>query len=233
MNYDLLLPRENEAELAKEAKSLGITPIFLYDFKNPKEIQKKREALKALGIPHYVGICVKPNSMGDIKKAAKLWLYADFLAVIDPGDFVRASVSNPRIDAVFRVPSGVGKDSVEYRRSNFNSVLANLARRNGVAYGLDFSYFLNSSGYRRAKILGREMQNVLLCRRKVPILMASLASEPYEMRLPENLSALSRVLGLTHEQSKASNSSHYESIIKRKHKRRSPEYVRPGVELVK
>lgn len=235
MKYDLLLPRENEAELATAAKKLGITPIFLYPFRDRKEIQRKRDELKKTlrDNSHFVGVYVIPKSSGDIKRLTKqFWLSADFLAVINPGELARLAVSNPRIDAVFRVPSIIGRDSTEYRRSNFNAILANIASQNKVAYGLDFSYFLENSGYSLAKLLGREMQNIRLCRRKTKILMASMAKTAMELRLPENLSAMGRVLGLNSLQSKAAVSSAIQYIIVRKEKRRSGKFVRPGVELV-
>jgi RNase P/RNase MRP subunit p30 len=234
MKYDLLLPRENEAELAREAKELGITPIFLYPFRDRKEIQRKRDELrKTLRDSHFVGVYTVPKSLGDIKRLTKqFWLSADFLAVINPGELVRLAVTNPRIDAVFRVPSIIGRDSTEYRRSNFNAILANIASQNKVAYGLDFSYFLENSGYSLAKLLGREMQNIRLCRRKTKILMASMAKTAMELRLPENLSAMGRVLGLNAPQSKAAVSSAIQDVVVRKEKRRSGKFVRPGVELV-
>jgi len=231
-HFDLLLPKDNEASLADAAEKLGIVPIFLYNFRDAREILKKREQLKALGIPYHVGIYVKPRSSGDIKKAAKLWIAADFLAVIDPGELVRAAVSNPKVDAVFRVPSSVSRDALEYRRSNWNSILSGIAQKNKVAYGIDFSYFVQSSGYKLAKIFGREMQNVLLCRRKIPVLIASLATEPLEMRMPENLSCFARVLGLNSPQSKSAVSSVLEKILEIKRKRRKGVLVRPGVELI-
>ena len=232
MAFDLLLPKENELELAAEAKKLNIIPIFLYSFKDRKEILRKKDELQKQNIRAYVGIYVHPRSAGDIKKVAKLWIAADFLAVIDPGDFVRVAVSNPKIDAVLRVPSSVARDALEYRRSNFNAILANISLKNKVAYGIDFSYFMQSSGYKLAKILGREMQNVLLCRRKIPILIASLATEPLELRLPENLSAVSRILGLNSRQARSAVSDSYRHILEIKHKRRKGVLVRPGVELI-
>ena len=234
MKYDLLLPRENETELATAAKELGITPIFLYPFKDKREIAKKREELKkTLRDSHFVGVYTVPKSSGDIKRLTKqFWLSADFLAVINPGELVRLAVSNPRIDAVFRVPSIIGRDSTEYRRSNFNAILANIASQNKVAYGIDFSYFTENSGYSLAKLLGREMQNIRLCRRKTKILIASMAKTAMELRLPENLSAMGRVLGLNSPQSKAAVSSAIQDILVRKEKRRSKAFIRPGVELV-
>ncbi|MEM2874215.1 MAG: RNase P subunit p30 family protein [Candidatus Nanoarchaeia archaeon] len=232
--FDLLMPQGNEVELAREALKLGITPIFLYPFKDRKEINKKREELKkALGdFLFYIGIYVRPKSAGDIKRVAKLWLEADFLVAIMPRELVRIAVSSPRFDAIFRVPELFGRDAPEYRHSNFNAVLANIASKNNVAYGVDFSYFLENSGYSLAKLMGREMQNIRLCRRKVPILIASMANEVWQLRLPENLSALGRVLGLNSPQAKASVSSAIRDILVRKEKRRSKAFVRPGVELV-
>jgi len=233
---DIMLPRENEAELATAAKELGITPVFLYPFRDRKEILRKKDELKkTLGpsMEFYVGVYTIPRSAGDIKRLTKqFWLTADFLAVINPGELVRLAVSNPRIDAVFRVPTIIGRDSTEYRRSNWNAILTNIAVQNKVSYGIDFSYFLENSGYSLAKLLGRDMQNVRLCRRKIKILMASMAQNAWQLRMPENLSAIGRVLGLNSQQSKASVSSAIQDIIKAKEKRRSKAFVRPGVELV-
>ena len=231
-HFDLLLPNENEAELAEAAKALNITPIFLYPFKDRNEIVKKKAQLQKQNIAVYVGAYVVPKTPGDLKRAAKLWLSADFLAVINPGELARLAVSNPRFDAVFRVPFVYGRDSFEYRHSNLNVVLANLAAKDKVAYGLDFSYFLENSGNSLAKLLGREMQNVRLCRRKTRILIASMAQNAWQLRMPENLSAVARVLGLNSPQSKAAVSSIIQDIIKLKEKRRSGKLVRPGVELV-
>ena len=231
--FDLLLPRENEAELASEASKLGITPVFLYPFKDRKELQHKKDALKkTIKDIHYVGVYVIPKHAGELKKIAKLWLEADFLAVINPGELVRLAVSNPRIDAVFRVPTIIGRDSTEYRKSNWNAILTNIAVSNRVSYGIDFSYFLENSGYSLAKILGREMQNVRLCRRKSKILIASLAQNAWQLRMPDNLSALARVLGLNAGQSRTAVSSAIKDILVSKEKRRSGKFVRPGVELV-
>jgi RNase P/RNase MRP subunit p30 len=234
MKYDLLLPRENEAELATAAKELGIIPIFLYPLRDRKELQKKKDELKkTLRDTHFVGVYTIPKLAADIKRLTKqFWLSADFIAVINPGELVRLAVSNPRIDAVFRVPSIIGRDSTEYRKSNFNAILANIASQNKVAYGIDFSYLTENSGYSLAKLLGREMQNIRLCRRKTKILIASMAKTAMELRLPENLSAMGRVLGLNAEQSKKAVSSAIQDIIVRKEKRRSGKFVRPGVELV-
>jgi len=237
MKYlDILLPRENEAELAREASKLGITPVFLYSFRDRKEIQKKRDELKKTlrdSPEFYVGVYTIPKHTVDIKKLAKqFWLEADFLAVINPGELVRLAVSNPRIDAVFRVPTIMGRDSTEYRKSNWNAILTNIAVSNKVSYGIDFSYFLENSGYSLAKILGREMQNVRLCRRKTKILIASLAQNAWQLRMPENLSAIGRLLGLNAEQSKVSVSSAIRDILVSKEKRRSKAFVRPGVELI-
>jgi RNase P/RNase MRP subunit p30 len=233
-SFDLLLPRENEAELATAAKEQGIIPIFLYPFRDKKEIQRKRDELnKTIRDSHFVGVYTIPRSAGDIKRLAKqFWLSADFLAVINPGELVRLAISNPRIDAVFRIPTIIGRDSTEYRKSNWNAILTNIAVQNKVTYGIDFSYFLENSGYSLAKILGREMQNVRLCRRKTKILIASMAQNVWQLRMPDNLSAFGRVLGLNAPQSKAAVSSAIRDILVRKEKRRSKAFVRPGVELV-
>jgi RNase P/RNase MRP subunit p30 len=228
--FDLFLPQGNEPEIAKEAARLRIKPIFLYPFGSKKEILNKKEELKELNC--YVGTYIIPNNLQSIRRLTKLWLLSDFLVVLNPGKYVRAAVNNPKIDAVFRVPTILGRDFLEYRNSNWNAILTNIAQKNKICYGIDLSQILESDGYPRAKLLGREAQNVRLCYRKIPILLATFAREPWQVKLPENLAAFGRVLGLSAPLSKAAISKSYEDILKKKEARRKPTFVQPGVELV-
>jgi len=228
---DICLPEGNEIELLRRAKELGYSNlIFLYPFKSKADLVKKKKELQDLKV--FFGIYLKPNKP-QIRISNQLYLEADLIAVSSQDEkIIRAAVSNPKIDLIFRVPSSAGRDHPAYRRSNFNEILANLAKQNKVRYAIDFSALLEHEGIARAKLLGREAQNVRLCRRKIPIIIASFAKDVWQLRNPHDLSAIAQLLGLNAPQAKAAVSSAILKIIKCKQKRRLKGFIAPGIRVV-
>ena len=55
------------------------------------------------------------------------------------------------------------KDRIKQRDSGFNHVLAKLAKKKGVAIGINLDEIVESRGKTKAEILARAMQNVKLC----------------------------------------------------------------------
>lgn len=230
---DICIPAGNETELLEKAGKLGYSSVvFLYPFKTASEIQKKKNELKNLKNV-FVGTYIRAKIASDIRKLEKLHRDSDLIAVSCQNEDLARLASECRfVDLVFEITLPTGKDGLKYRYSNLNAVIANMMKEHKQSYGLSFSHLLAFEGKQRAKVLGREMQNVYLARRKIPIITASFASKPEQMRLPENLSAVGRVLGLNYPQSKASVSFAIESILKRKEQIRDRNYVRAGVRII-
>jgi len=256
MPIDILIPQDNEKELLARAKELGYSDVvFLYPFKSRGEILETKEKLRKLFLaaenqkdfpsekkkfPNTkIGTVIIANRASDLKKLQSLYLDSDLIAVQTfEENVVRSAATNPLIDIICGITTSRGRDHLEYRRGNLNAIVANIMQANKISYGLSFAHLYAGKGtggypsYPLAKILGREMQNIRLARRKIPITIASFASDVWQMRLPENLSAIGRVLGLNFPQSKAATSGAIEAILKRKEHRRSKEFVRPGIRLV-
>jgi len=236
MSIDICIPQNNEAELIARAKEFGYDSIvFLYTNKTRGDISQRKEKLKAIskGFPSFVGTYIVANRPADIRKLQQLYLDSDIIAVSAQNeDLVRFAAESPFVDMVFAVTNASGRDHFEYRRSNFNAIIADLMKKNKQSYALSFAHLLSFEHYNRAKVIGREMQNIRFTRRKVQIAMASFANTPWQMRLPDNLSAVSRVLGLNAPQSKQAVSTAIEAILKKKAHRRSKGYIMPGVKII-
>ncbi len=237
MPIDICIPNGNESELIARAKELGYSGmVFLYQNKTRDEISQRRAALKAIskGFPSFVGTYVVARKPIDVRKLQALYIDSDLIAVsAQSEDLVRFASESPFVDIIFEINwIATGRDHFEYRRSNLNAVIADLMKKNKQSYALSFCPFLSFESYARAKVLGREMQNIRFCRRKLPVIVASFARSAEQMRLPENLSAFSRVLGLNFPQSKAAVSAAIENILKKKEHRRSKSYVMPGIRIV-
>lgn len=236
MQIDICIPQNNERELIARAVKFGYNSIvFLYPNKTRNDIIQRKAKLKSLAgnFPVFVGTYITARKPVDIRKLQSLYLDSDIIAVSAQNEnLVRFASESPFVDMVFEITNPSGREHFEYRHSNLNAVIAGLMKKNKQSYALSFAHLLNFERFNRAKLLGREMQNIRFVRRKIPVIIASFARLPEQIRLPENLSAVARVLGLNHQQSKAAVSVTIDNILKRKAHRRSKDYVMPGIRIV-
>jgi RNase P/RNase MRP subunit p30 len=118
---------------------------------------------------------------------------------------------------------------MHFRASGLNQILCRLAKKNKVLIAVPLKLINNSEN--KPMMLGRIMQNIILCRRyKVSQLIASFAEKPYEMKSPNDLMSLAITLGMDIAPAKKSLNSVYEKISENL-KKRSPDYLGEGIEL--
>ncbi len=147
--------------------------LILYDAKN-----------------NYFGIDykeIKFSNMNELKKSK--------LNIVQGNTINRDILENKNIDILVNPELGLKKDSLHFRNSGLNKILCNLARKNNIIIGFSFSNFLNSRD--RSLLLGRMMQNVRLCRKfKVKMIVASFATDEFELRSIDTLRAFSSIIGM-------------------------------------
>ena len=120
------------------------------------------------------------------------------IVIVQGGDDIlnRAVVSSRSVDILLDPHLGSRKDFMHQRNSGLNHVLCALAKENNVAIGFSFSSILHAE--KRAVLLGRIMQNILLCRKyKIPMVIGSFAKEEWDVRNEKDLQAFFQVLGMT------------------------------------
>ncbi len=101
-----------------------------------------------------------------------------------------------KVDLFFELEASQKADFLHQRRGNLNQVICQEMVEHDVAYGLSFSLVLNSQN--KDKVLGRMKQNIKLCRKyEVPLVVASFARSPFELRAPNDLLAFFKALGLS------------------------------------
>jgi len=107
----------------------------------------------------------------------------------------RAALENKRTDILLSPEYGREKDFIHFRNSGLNQVLCKLANKNKIAIGFNFSDLINAE--KKEIILGKMMQNVILCRKyKVKIVIGSFANKKNEIKNRSELMSFGKVLGM-------------------------------------
>src|SRR3989344_140343 len=126
------------------------------------------------------------------RKAAKI---DGLVAVKADKALLRNIFENKRVDIVTGLENIEDKDDLHYKKSGLDHVLCNLANKHGISVGFSFDELLNAKD--KGKIIGRMMQNAMLCKKyKVNIVVGSFARDKYDLRLRNDLEAFGRVIGI-------------------------------------
>ena len=185
------MPQNNEEQLIAMAERLGYTALcFLY---SPDEYINKPQKTKDFGekIKICFGVLADSKNIGGIK--GKLKGEKIFIAVKSSGND-RQIIEGAKPDMVFSFEESPRKDFIHHRASGLNHILCKLAKEKKVAIGFSLSLILNDKN--RHVILGRMMQNIMLCEKfKLKTMIASFAQEPYEMRSVHDIKSLFEILG--------------------------------------
>ncbi len=192
MFIDVVMPSGNEKEFVEMAQRLGISGlIFLYPKKQKLQIVND-------GFPVYQGITASGKGCMKLKRDALV-----YAAALEP-EKAQAFLEQGRADAVFLLEAEKKRDGMHYRRSGLNQVLCIHAREKEVHIGLALAPILRTKGWKRARLLGRMMQNLRFCRKfRTPIAVASLAESPWELFSPGDIRSLLLTLGASGKQANA------------------------------
>lgn len=101
----------------------------------------------------------------EIEKARKKYPGSKIGFIGQQDEINRQVLEKAKIELVLLNLSGK-KDFSKQRDSGMNIVLANIAKKNNIAVGINLEEIFSGEKKERAKILARIMQNIQLCRKK-------------------------------------------------------------------
>ncbi len=163
---------------------------------------------------------IQPKSAGEarnIQKSPSL-----VVAYAGSSDIARALFENKNINIIIGLESSPKEDPTHYRNSGLNQILCKLAAKNKIAVGFDLRQLKSQ---KKEKIMGRMMQNLRLCRKyHVPVVIASLAENVFQMNGATNMESYARMLGMTPQEIKAAFS--FASLLEEKKVKKPAKGVR-------
>ncbi len=112
-----------------------------------------------------------------------------------PDDAIARKVLEKEKINVLLVKQKNRKDKLKQRSSGLDSVMAKIAKKNGVEVGIFLDEILETSGKEKAEIIARIKQNIKLCA-KNKVKMKFLFSHEENQRNDHDLRSLGLVLGM-------------------------------------
>ncbi|MFH1649437.1 MAG: hypothetical protein ABIA93_02725 [Candidatus Woesearchaeota archaeon] len=167
MFIDICFPSGNEEEFLKTAKALGTGKLlFVY-----KEMPSHSKGIKA-ALFNTKAARQKPS------------------LVLASG--ARNVFEHPSVNLVYGQEKLGVKDTVRQPDSGMNEVLARILARKDKAYGIAISDLIENPA-----LIRRFKQNIIICQKaKTPIVLASFAKKPEQMRKASDLEALGSYIGI-------------------------------------
>lgn len=189
MSTEFVIPKNNEENFIEIAEKLGIKKIiFLYEFsENAKNnIEEKLGKIES-DVEIDFGFIVNISSMNLASKHSK------FLAARSSQND-RHLMESGKIRMIYGFGETFRKDYLHQRASGLNNILCEIAKKNNVALGFSYSSVVRNPD--ATAIIGRMVQNIMLCRKyRLETAFASFASEPLQLRAPHDVKSFFRLLG--------------------------------------
>ncbi|MFQ6095453.1 MAG: RNase P subunit p30 family protein [Candidatus Bathyarchaeia archaeon] len=124
--------------------------------------------------------------------------------------------------------------STDPRRRFFNSAEAELASKSQAALEVDMAPLIALDGFLRTRLISCLRREVAIAKKfDVPMVLSSGSSDRYLLRKPQDYASLAYLFGLDHQAAMKALSETPLRIIERNRKKLSPDYVAPGVYIVK
>ncbi|HLG24940.1 MAG TPA: RNase P subunit p30 family protein [Candidatus Nanoarchaeia archaeon] len=184
MDYDIVIPQNNEQEFIKIASRLRIKKlVFLYDFET--YLEKDFSDGK---------ISIEIGFLANIKNAETAMKKSKFVAV-KSSERDREFLEGKKTNIIYGFEEFRKKDFLHQRASGLNHITCEIAAKNGVTVGFSYGSLLIKEPREQSLTLGRMIQNMRLCKKyKTKTKIACFSSNPYHLRADYEIKSLLNVL---------------------------------------
>ena len=215
---------ERSAELGY--KAIGVS---LPQEKLQEGVREIRKICSDVGIDFISRIDLEPRDSAELLRSLRfLRRRVEVIAVKCLSKSVaRQAAKDRRVDILSFSP-------IDLRRRFFDSAEAELASRTQVSLEFDMAPLLYLHGNQRINLLWKmRIETIIAKKFDVPIVLSSGVSEAWLLRKPEDYASLGYLFGLDFENAKKAISENPKRIVERNRMKLSPNYVAPGIYVVR
>ena len=172
-SIDIVFPENNEKKLIEIAKAFGTKElVFVYHPQDYKEYKNNEK-----GITIKTAVISAPK---EVRDAMKKWQY---VVVQSNKETDRWVMEHAKPWLMYGFENDEKKDFMHHRNSGIDHILAKIMKENKIIYGFSVSQLIHADSVKRALLLGRLQQNLMLAKKySIIMILASFSSDPMDMR---------------------------------------------------
>jgi ribonuclease P/MRP protein subunit RPP1 len=224
-NLECLSPLINKASrLGYKAIAIALPANF-----EKEKIQTLQEMCKEAGIDFVSRVDLKPKAPKDLlQNLRKSRRKFEIIAVLcESKSVARQAAKDRRVD-LLNFPL------TDPRRRFFDEAEAELASSALASLEIDIKTLLMSEGAVRIRLLSKMRREVAIAKKfRVPIVISSGVSDPLLMRKPKEMAAIASLLDLDEASALEAVSKNPLAIVKRNREKLGPEFVAPGIRVLR
>ena len=147
-------------------------------------------------------------------------------------DAARKASESWTVDLIVNCELNKLRDGMYNKNSGLDHVMCAFMSERDIGYCVNVKNILDTTGMRRAILLGRINQNLMLCKKyKVRIVLSCGAKTPLDARTPQDLMNLGKILGLSVSQSRDAVSKNPMYFLSKAKDRNDPDIIMRGVRV--
>lgn len=212
------------SELGYSQVGVPLPPSFSQD-----AVERLRRLCGEFGLDFVTRLDLAPKSSGELlgglRRFRRRFEVVSVLCGSKP--VARQAAKDRRVDLLcFR--------AVEPRRRFFDWAEAELASKSSVALEIDLALFLGLEGFASVSLFSRLRREVATAKSYgVPVVLSSGAAEPLLLRKPQHYASLTFLFDMDVSLALEALSKNPMGIVERNRMKQSPDYVAPGVRIVR
>lgn len=217
--------------MVRKARELGYRLIAIplpQDF-GEEAIKRLRGICMDVGLDLVTRVDLKPRTPGELLRSLrKLRRRFELISVCCESKSVSRKAANDRRVDLLNFPS------TDVRKRFFDVAEAELASSSLASFEIDVKPLLTLNGHARVKLLSALRKEVTVAKDfHVPIVVSSGATEEALMRRPREVAALTSLFDLDRDLAVEAVSRTPLTIIERSREKLSPNFVAPGIRVIK
>jgi len=221
---------DEAGRLIKKAAELGyrMASITLRKGSDEKEAKRVVEICREVGIDPIMRLDLTPKNtrelLNDLRRFRRRY---EIIAVISLKKSVaRQAAKDRRVDLLSFLPIP--------KLRFFDKAEAELASRALASLEIEITPLLELNGMRRARLISCLRRETMIAKKfKIPIIISSGATSPHLLRKPRDYAAIASIFDLDQNTAIKAVSDAPKLIIERNRRKLSPNYVAPGVYIVR
>jgi len=192
-------------------------------------INRLRQAAEEFSLDFVTRLDLEPKSSSELLSSLRRFrrMFEVIAVVCNSKNMARLAAKDSRVDLLcFR--------ALEPKKRFFDNAEAELSSKSSAAFEISMAAILSSDGFIRVRFLSCLRREVETAKKfSVPVVISSGATNALLLRKPQDYASLAFLFSMDLSPALEALSKNPIGLVERNRKKQSPEYVAPGIRIIK